>query len=219
MNVLRIFVFSILALIILFPTHRFVYAKDSNDIGFAGKWDTNFGVVTIQITGYRVSGTFYDGNGSIEGTVNGYVIEGNWIQPDRSGKFRFEMGLNGNTFKGRWTEEDNSGGGEWNGKSLDNVQSEMHPENSKNGFSGHWETDYGILIIQVSENRAIGIYYEGTASIKGKVKGYVLEGNWSQPDRNGKFRFELGQDGTTFKGRWSDANNTGGGEWNGRRKQ
>lgn len=72
-----------------------------------GDWITNCGLggscstLTIIQTGSEVVGTYADGNGSIEGTVEGNEISGTWTRGG-SGSLAFFMASNGRQFSGNF---------------------------------------------------------------------------------------------------------------------
>jgi hypothetical protein len=83
--------------------------------GWAGSWDSSYGRMDIQVRGNQVTGTYTQPAGRIEATAQGSVIEGRWIQGDRSGRMRFTLAPDGRSFAGAWTEMDGRGGGNWGG--------------------------------------------------------------------------------------------------------
>lgn len=106
-----------------------------------------------------------------------------------------------------WTRQGTSGGGSGGGGAGAAFCS---------GFSGRWNTNYGEVILQQSGSSVSGSYYNGSASIRGYLSGYVLEGDWLQTNGSGRFRFELARDGGSFTGIWGrSASNSDGGAWNG----
>jgi hypothetical protein len=82
--------------------------------GFAGTWQSDFGTIPMSVVGNDVSGT-YNG-GRIQAALSGRVLQGYWVQQDRSGHLSFSLSGDGNSFAGHWTEADGSGGGAWNGR-------------------------------------------------------------------------------------------------------
>lgn len=90
-------------------------AAPAGCVGFSGNWDTNWGVVTLAVVGNRATGTYPGTGNTIRGTVSGNVLDGEWIQPDRPGRLRFELAPDGRSFRGSWTEATGPRGGEWNG--------------------------------------------------------------------------------------------------------
>lgn len=84
--------------------------------GFAGQWDSNYGAMTITVQGERMTGSYTQPGGRIQGTLQDRVFAGQWIQADRRGRLRLELAPDGNSFKGTWTENDGRGGGAWTGQ-------------------------------------------------------------------------------------------------------
>ena len=92
---------------------------------------------------------------------------------------------------------------------------QLPPPTSCQGFAGAWETDFGPLPLNVQGNRVAGSYTRPGGNIDGQINGNQLDGRWMQRDRWGLLRFVLAPDGRSFSGRWTDANGSGGGAWNG----
>lgn len=88
---------------------------DTRCSGFTGNWNSDFGAMQLVVQGARASGNFGGPGNTIEGTVNGNVLEGRWVQPSRSGLLRFVLNPASRSFTGIWREANGSGGGYWNG--------------------------------------------------------------------------------------------------------
>jgi hypothetical protein len=84
--------------------------------GFQGVWSSDFGGIQMSLSGQFARGTYTQPGGNIEGTVNGTVLDGRWIQRDRQGQLRFVLAADGRSFQGTWREANGSGGGAWNGR-------------------------------------------------------------------------------------------------------
>lgn len=94
---------------------------------FDGKWQTDFGVMTLTQNGTSVIGTYTYRNGSIDGTVSENVAKGTWTQNSSdlgnettSGDFEFVLSSDYNSFSGKW-RYGSSGGWQskpWNGTRL-----------------------------------------------------------------------------------------------------
>jgi hypothetical protein len=106
-----------------------VFVSPSNGAGkrgsawkFAGRWNTSYGRMTLQVDGDRVTGQYVYGDkqvvGAIKGTVDGVRLSFEWDEPKGAGRGRgrFDVSEDGRTFTGRWgqdTSED--GSGDWTG--------------------------------------------------------------------------------------------------------
>lgn len=79
-----------------------------NPPNFAGRWNdpVSLGNVELAQTGNRVSGTYTggDGGGTLDGTIEGCIWQGEWINNDnvRRGTFRVELSQDGQAFNGTW---------------------------------------------------------------------------------------------------------------------
>jgi len=81
-------------------------------------------------------------------------------------------------------------------------------------FSGDWQTfwrtDSALLSLTQNGDRVTGSYQPYDGTVKGLVKGNVMEGTWDQPGASGTVVFALSEDGQVITGRF------GNGEyWNG----
>ena len=83
--------------------------KASGSGSFDGKWQTDFGVMTLTQNGASLLGTYTYRNGSLDGTVADNVARGTWLQNTSdssndvtSGDFEFVLSADGNSFSGKW---------------------------------------------------------------------------------------------------------------------
>jgi len=85
---------------------------------FAGLWNTTYGPMILEVSGNRVTGSYF--GGTITGTVEGLVLDGQWSESSGSGTLRFTLAPDGNSFTGIWTRTQGSGnaGGTWNGTRI-----------------------------------------------------------------------------------------------------
>jgi hypothetical protein len=79
------------------------------DSGFAGKWNTDFGPLEIQVNGVTAVGEYGSCEGELKGTVCGTVLRGRWSQLAAEGPgitwgecVLTLTGL-GESFNGTWT--------------------------------------------------------------------------------------------------------------------
>lgn len=82
---------------------------------WAGAWTTNFNRLILIQEGNRVTGTYAYKDGRLEGTVQGDVLQGTWIQSNGKGRFEFRLSADGRSFSGKWGNGDTLTGGPWNG--------------------------------------------------------------------------------------------------------
>ena len=75
---------------------------------WAGRWQTNLGVMELAQDGSRVYGGYEADQGQIGGTAKGQVLTGTWVQapsfqmPEDGGTFKLTMSDDGQSFTGRW---------------------------------------------------------------------------------------------------------------------
>jgi hypothetical protein len=91
--------------------------------GFAGFWDTNFGVMTCGVDGQKVNCTYTHNSGKIEAFMNpdGVSMEGSWFEAptykpaDHAGRVVMTLSADGNSFTGQWWHGPAGDGGTWTG--------------------------------------------------------------------------------------------------------
>jgi hypothetical protein len=89
------------------------------------------------------------------------------------------------------------------------------------GFSGTWQTDFGVLSVRVRDGVARGSYRQGEEDragiLEGRVEAGVLIGRWHSELGAGGTRLVLSADGRSFAGTWSQALErvSGAGRWEG----
>jgi len=172
---------------------------------FAGSWVHNFGSMTLNQSGASVSGTYYnafaDSNGTIDGTLSGNTLSGNWHINGGTGTIQWT--LSGQTFTGTW-----DGSELWCGGRAGNTL----PANC--GFSGPWSIRLqgGTRTMNLTQSGASvsGTYFNGIAN--GAVTGTVsfsggqifLLGTWKVAATTGPLKFYL-HDGNSnvFQGNYN----------------
>ena len=105
------------------PTVTSAPPQAASAIGFAGFWDTNFGVMTCGVDGQKVNCTYTHNSGKIEAFMNpdGVSMEGSWFEAptykpaDHAGRVVMTLSADGNSFTGQWWYGPNGEGGAWTG--------------------------------------------------------------------------------------------------------
>ncbi|HOG45926.1 MAG TPA: hypothetical protein PLJ35_21260 [Anaerolineae bacterium] len=90
--------------------------------GFAGTWDSTYGLMTLTVSGNKVSGSYEYREGKIEATLSadGRTMEGWWTElpsrqpPGDAGRMTFALLADG-TIDGQWWFGKDGDGGEWIG--------------------------------------------------------------------------------------------------------
>lgn len=95
------------------------------------------------------------------------------------------------------------------------------PAQACSGFTGRWQTDFGVLTLYIRDGIARGSYQrkdERPGLLVGSVDGTILTGRWSSELGDGGARLSLGQDGRSFQGSWSQYADrySGAGKWDGK---
>ena len=96
---------------------------------FEGQWNTNYAPVTLQRRDNQVTGsyTFQQIACSLNGTLSGNVLEGEYSQPNypdprlQRGRFKFVMNPDGQSWTGEWWDANGVSGGAWNGTCAGNT--------------------------------------------------------------------------------------------------
>ena len=172
---------------------------------FAGSWVHNFGTMTLNQTGTSVSGNYFNtyanANGTVDGTVTGNTLNGNWHISGGTGTIQWT--LSGQTFTGTWDSSELWCGGRG---------SNPLPPNC--GFAGAWSIRLqgGTRTMTLVQNGATvtGNYFNGVANgtITGDVTftggDQVLTGNWKVGSSTGTLKFYL-RDGNSnvFQGNFN----------------
>ncbi len=82
---------------------------------WSGRYNTNFGSMSLNQSGSSVNGSYKYKNGKISGSVSGNDLKGSWTQQGGSGWFRFTMDSSCNGFHGAWGYSQGTTMGGWGG--------------------------------------------------------------------------------------------------------
>jgi hypothetical protein len=98
------------------------------------------------------------------------------------------------------------------------------PSAEKCTWSGIWETSFGLLDLQETDDLVEGVYTTDWGVVRGKAEGERLTGKWfdaptrSEPNDGGDLEFMLSEDCQNFSGNWRYGSTEGwSGEWTGTR--
>ncbi|MBI4348615.1 MAG: hypothetical protein HY553_17385 [Elusimicrobia bacterium] len=90
--------------------------------GFDGLWETSFGRLRLSVSDGRAHGFYaYGAGGTVEGRVEGRVLELRYTEPAVAGEARFELSNDGSSFLGRWRPDGAKDWGEWKGVRVEPV--------------------------------------------------------------------------------------------------
>jgi len=187
-----------------------VYNAPVAIVSFAGSWVHNFGTMTLSQSGTTVTGSYVNAmsgaSGTINGTVSGNTLSGNWSISGGSGTLQWT--INGNAIDGNW-----NGSNQWCGARSGNA----FPAGC--GFAGSWVASVAgnsACAMNLTQNgtSVSGSYCNGTLS--GSVtyaSGYaLLSGTWQTGPAGTLKLYLLGYNGDQFQGNWNTSN-----AWCGRR--
>jgi len=82
----------------------------AEETGFAGVWDSSFGILRLGGEGARFQGTYtYAAGATLAGELDGQVLRGTYHEPATRGdgvrgRFAFELAADGQSFRGTWRE-------------------------------------------------------------------------------------------------------------------
>lgn len=79
-------------------------------------WRDGQALMTLEEAEDQVSGTYWPGDGQVEGTRQGDRLVGQWFEEGRQGEFVFALSPDGNSFVGRFANEEY-----WNGERIDSA--------------------------------------------------------------------------------------------------
>jgi hypothetical protein len=108
------------------PTPTPDATREAYAAGFAGTWDTNWGVMTCLVQGQRVDCTYTYDEGNIHAYVNqtGLTMDGTWSEapsyasPEDGGRVTFSISGDDSTIYGTWWYGENGEGGTWTGTRI-----------------------------------------------------------------------------------------------------
>ena len=197
------------------PATRPAAAVEST--GFAGEWDTTFGLMRLTRSGDAVDGTYQMGGTTctIRGRLSGSQLRFTYKEPGAAGEGEFELAADGNSFAGKWRQQGDEDWQQWSGRRRGT------PEVARGPFDGLWNTSFGRMRLTQTGDAVRGAYsMAGGSSVEGKADGRSLTFKYDQPDgEKGEGTFELAPDGQSFTGTWKGAKGVAraGGKWTGSR--
>ncbi|MEC8557425.1 MAG: hypothetical protein VXZ82_20680 [Planctomycetota bacterium] len=166
------------------------------EVGFAGKWDSTYGVLTlVESESGNFNGT-YDG-GKLSGKVDGRKLRFTYQDLAGAGEGWFEVSKDRQSFSGKWRADSVERWQPWIGSRIDEIP-----------FDGLWKTTFGSMRLSNEGGRVSGSYYfrGADSTLQGEVVGRELKFSYDEPDLGTKGRgvFKLSADGLSFTGRWRE---------------
>ncbi|WP_236144002.1 hypothetical protein [Nostoc sp. CMAA1605] len=208
--------------------------KDS----IAGVWNSSEGTITVQQSGSRVSATYTQDNGVIEGSISGNVLTGYWSEDSsnrrcntsRNGRYywgRIRFVFDNSKFSGLWGYCDDEPSRTWTGNLISKTPVSK-PEIS-NSIAGVWNSSEGTITVQQSGSRVSATYTQDNGVIEGSMSGNVLTGYWNEDSsnrrcntsRNGRYywgRIRFVFDNSKFSGLWGYCDDEPSRTWTGNRR-
>ena len=186
---------------------------------FTGRWLTtagDWGEFVLQQDGTRVTGSYYGGTATLEGTADGRTARLKWSQDNGrfTGGAKFALSNDGQTLDGSRNDSREPIDYDlaqfvWNAKRLDGgAGAQRAMATTGHGFAGRWSTtwgDWGEIVLKQEGNRVTGTW-GGTGTLEGTVAGRVLRLKWKNADGAlwGGAKFTLSEDGQTMAGSRND---------------
>jgi hypothetical protein len=195
----------------------------------SGLWESSEGIMNFKQSGSRISATYKQDNGAIEGRLSKNVLNGYWSENNsnrrcntsRNGRYHWgslRLIFDGSTFRGAWGYCDDAPTTTWTGN-----------RQAPPGISGVWDSSEGEITFKQSGSRVLARYKQDGGTIEGRIANNILTGYWSEESsnrrcntaRNGRYhwgslRFVF--DGSSFKGAWGYCDDAPTTVWTGNRK-
>jgi hypothetical protein len=185
-------------------------AQDDNSV--SGNWVTNFGTMALSQKQTSITGTYFNAfsnsSGTIDGTIRGNVISGNWSIAGSTGTIEWTFDPLKGTITGTWNRSVL-----WCGARV----GQALPANC--GYTGAWNIrlNGGTRTMNLTQTGTLvtGTFFNGanTGTLSGSVSfsgGFaVLIGNWAVASfgTNGPLRFFMNDfAGNSFQGNYNSSN-------------
>lgn len=199
-----------LAFLFVLTMSSIVVARSAD---FTGNWSTSFGDMTLKQKNDDVDGS-YNMKGficTIKGRIQGSRLTFHYTEPNVAGKGWFEISEDGQSFNGKWLEDGSSTWRDWMG-----IKSHLSPVVDDSGYSGLWNTSYGLMRLIKSGNRIEGIYGDNN-SLKGALVSGNLEFTYQEPKDFGEGSFTINSEKNILSGKWRPKGASVWGTWTGTR--
>jgi hypothetical protein len=169
---------------------------------FTGRWITTYGPMDLMQRGNRVTGSYYGGAATLEGTVDADRLDLRYREGQVTGEGWFRLERWGR-ISGQWRPDGAAGWAPWHGE---------------RGFDGVWNTSFGPMRLFHHADRVHG-FYEGVgpASVEGHLDGDHLVFRYQEPRASGEGWFRLSPEADTFAGQWRADGAAAPGGWQGQR--
>ncbi|OJV92605.1 MAG: hypothetical protein BGO39_32545 [Chloroflexi bacterium 54-19] len=171
--------------------------------GFQGTWKTNIAIVTLNVNGNNVTGSFKEyadtNTYALKGTLSGNVLSG-YYNNNPANVFKFQLTNGGQGFTGTWNNTE-----QWCG-----VRSGPLPAGC--GWSGTWGTNFSTLTLTQDADKVSGSYRDYNASLDVPVNANV-NGIYGRPFLDGTYgplasntlHLEMYGNGSSFGGSYRTA--------------
>lgn len=83
-----------------------------------GGYKTDFNDMVLSRDGNTVTGTYKFKGGTIQGLLEGYTLNGTWVQTNAKGRLEFVFETDFSAFTGKWGYNDAAPTKKWNGKKI-----------------------------------------------------------------------------------------------------
>jgi hypothetical protein len=203
---------KLFALVTIFALTAFgLHAQNAS-----GAFQSDYGTITFQHVGNKVTGTYEHADGRIEGTIIGNTLSGWWYQNNGKGRFVFVFNRDFSAFSGTWSYENAEPSEAWNGKRIGAAA--MPPAAPIYSIAGIYDTSYGEMVLQQNGTSIKGTYTDGGGTIEATLSGNTLRGYWIQSNGRGRITFVFDATFSSFKGAWSYNDEEPSAGWDGKRR-
>ena len=200
------------------PTPYIDYPGNDIEVNLSGTWEANFASpIILKQKGNRVTGTYQNGKGSIEGIISGDSLNYEWKDFDSNdcGTGYFNISSDGNSLAGEWYSPSGDSGKwkAWRESSYTNNNNNNNNYNSNYyDVSGVWKSTLGEITFVQKGTDVEGYFGNGKGRIKGVISGNRLDYEWYEyvDNEGGTGYFIISNNGTSMDGQWYSETGTSG---------
>jgi len=186
-------------------------------------YDSSFGIMTMQVRGNKMTGSYTHKDGKLTGTVDGTTIKGKWTQSNGAGELLFKLEQNYKVLNGAWNyNHDKTWRHDWTGKltgiKILNPAKSPAPQgkSSTTDLNLKYDSTFGAMTMLIRGSKMSGSYTHRDGKLTGNVDGLTIKGRWTQSNGAGELHFKLEQDYKVLKGSWNyDHDKTWRHDWTG----
>ncbi len=193
------------------PTPYYEYPGNTSTGSLTGTWESNFASpIVLEQNGARVTGTYDDGGGSIEGVISGSTFNYQWkdLSNNDHGTGYFNISSDGSRMEGEWYSPSGDTGKwkAWRETPVITYDDNNYDDNNDNLYdiSGSWQSTLGEITFVQNGTEVEGYFGGGKGRLKGTLDGTRLDYEWYEyvDNEGGSGYFIISQDGRSMAGQW-----------------